>query len=59
MLVLPSTDPDALAARLRRGANPVIARIEDGAVVLDPRTVVTEEEHALLAAVHAALSTQA
>jgi hypothetical protein len=36
----------------------VIARIEDGAVVLDPRTVATEEEPALVAAIRAALSTQ-
>jgi L-seryl-tRNA(Ser) seleniumtransferase len=40
--------PDTLAARLRRSDPPVIARIEDGRLVLDPRTVQTGEEKELL-----------
>jgi L-seryl-tRNA(Ser) seleniumtransferase len=45
--------PDELAARLRRNDPPVIARIEDGRLVLDPRTVAEGEEKALLSAVAA------
>jgi L-seryl-tRNA(Ser) seleniumtransferase len=36
-------DPDALAAALREGAPPVIARIADGRVLLDPRTMTDAE----------------
>jgi L-seryl-tRNA(Ser) seleniumtransferase len=43
--------PDALAERLRIGGPPVVARIEDGRLVLDPRTVATGEESKLLDAV--------
>jgi L-seryl-tRNA(Ser) seleniumtransferase len=43
--------PDALAAQLRRNDPPVIARIEDGRLVLDPRTVAAGEEKALVNAV--------
>lgn len=39
---------EAFAARLRLGDPPVIARIADGQVLLDPRTVHSEEEDALL-----------
>ena len=47
--------PDALAQKLRRGANPVVARIEDGRVLLDPRTVLPGQEDALLSMVSEAL----
>jgi L-seryl-tRNA(Ser) seleniumtransferase len=47
--------PDTLAARLRRNDPPVIARIEDGRLVLDPRTVQASEEKALLNAVRVAI----
>jgi len=40
--------PDTLAARLRRNDPPIVARIEDGRLVLDPRTVQTGEEKELL-----------
>ena len=40
-----------LAARLRAGSHPVIARIHDGEVLLDLRTVLSHEEADLLAAV--------
>jgi len=43
--------PDALATRLRRNDPPVVARIEDGRLVFDPRTVGESHEKALLAAV--------
>ena len=39
-----------LAAALRAGDPPVVSRIEDDAVVLDPRTVLPDEEEALLRA---------
>ena len=43
--------PDALAAALRAADPPVIARIEDDRVVLDPRTVLPEQDRQLLAAI--------
>ena len=48
-------DATGLAAALRAGEPPVVARIEDDAVVLDPRTVLPDEEEALLGAVAAAM----
>lgn len=48
-----AASPDELAARLRRNDPPVVARIEDGRLVLDPRTVQANEEKALLSAVAA------
>lgn len=47
--------PDALAQRLRRGTKPVIARIEDDSVLLDPRTVLPGQEDDLLKTVSEAL----
>jgi len=55
LLALPGSDAAALLAALRRGATPVVARIGDGAVLLDPRTVLEGEEAALLATLEAAL----
>jgi L-seryl-tRNA(Ser) seleniumtransferase len=43
--------PDGMAVRLRRSDPPVIARIEDGRLVLDPRTVMASEEKTLLGVV--------
>ena len=45
----------ALAASLRAGDPPVIARIEDERVLLDPRTVLPDEEEPLLRAVASAM----
>jgi L-seryl-tRNA(Ser) seleniumtransferase len=59
VLALPCPSPDRLAARLRRGDPPVVARIEEGVVVLDPRTVAPGEDADLLAAVRAALAVTA
>jgi L-seryl-tRNA(Ser) seleniumtransferase len=47
--------PDALAARLRDATPPVIARIADDHVVLDPRTMLPPQSGALVAAVTRAL----
>ena len=56
-------DPDAsaggaegLAQRLRQATTPVVARIENDRVVLDPRTVQPEEEKALVKAVREAMA---
>ncbi|MCW5852001.1 MAG: L-seryl-tRNA(Sec) selenium transferase [Anaerolineae bacterium] len=49
-LALSVPSPDTLAARLRTGALPVVARIEAGRLLLDPRTVLPEQDDALLAA---------
>jgi len=48
LVALALESPDAVSARLRAGDPPVIARIEDGRLVLDPRTVLPEQEAALL-----------
>ena len=45
---------DALARRLRQAPVPVVARVMDERVLLDPRTVLAEEEEDLLRAVRAA-----
>ena len=47
---------EAIAHRLREGDPPVIGRIEDERVLLDPRTVLPEEEEPLLRAVSEALN---
>lgn len=36
---LPAAHPDRLAERLRRWSTPIVGRIDDGRVLLDPRTV--------------------
>jgi L-seryl-tRNA(Ser) seleniumtransferase len=46
---------DELAARLRRGRPPVVARIEDGALLLDLRAIAASEDEELLGALRAAL----
>jgi L-seryl-tRNA(Ser) seleniumtransferase len=42
-VALHSGSPDATAARLRASDPPVLARIQDGRVLLDPRTMADEE----------------
>lgn len=53
LLVLPDPRPNTLLTRLRRCAPPIIARIENDRVALDPRTVLPEQEEDLLAALRA------
>jgi L-seryl-tRNA(Ser) seleniumtransferase len=55
VLALPTGSPDAVAARLRGADVPVVARIEDGRVVLDPRTVLPGEDDAVVAAIRLAV----
>ncbi len=56
VLALPPGEADGAAARLRRADPPVIARIEEDRVVLDPRTVMPGEDDAVIRAVAQALN---
>ena len=47
--------PEKVMEKLRRADPPVVARIEDDRVMLDPRTVLPEEEGDMLRALQAAL----
>ena len=47
-LALDMPKPDAFAAALRAEAMPIIARIQEGRVLLDPRTVLPAQEKALV-----------
>jgi L-seryl-tRNA(Ser) seleniumtransferase len=51
-----SRSPDEMAARLRHATPPVVARVADGRLLLDLRTVFPEEEPALRAALRSALA---
>jgi L-seryl-tRNA(Ser) seleniumtransferase len=50
---------DALAARLRAGEPAVVGRVQDGRLLLDPRTLTDDEAEAAGAAVAAALAADA
>jgi len=56
VLSIDTPHPDTLAARLRAADPPVIARVEDGAVLLDPRTVLPDEDEHVVAALQQALT---
>ncbi|OLC08667.1 MAG: L-seryl-tRNA(Sec) selenium transferase [Gemmatimonadetes bacterium 13_1_40CM_70_11] len=47
--------PDTLSGRLREADPPIVARIHDGHVVLDPRTILPEQAASVAHAVRAAL----
>ena len=49
---------EELARRLRTGTTPVVARVHDGRVLLDPRTVSLDDDPALLRAVRDVLAEQ-
>ncbi len=53
-LALSHPAPDRLAAALRQGQPPVVGRIAEARLILDPRTVPPELDAALVAAVEAA-----
>jgi len=57
LVVIPHASPDALAAQLRAAETPIIGRIENDQFLLDPRTVLPEQEELLLQSVlqHAAV----
>ncbi len=54
LLALLSDQPDRLAALLRSGAPPVVARIEEDTLVFDPRTVRPGQDTLLLGAIEEA-----
>jgi L-seryl-tRNA(Ser) seleniumtransferase len=54
LLALDSANPNRLLAVLRQADPPVIARVAEDRVVLDPRTVLLEQEPALLEALRQA-----
>ncbi len=56
VLALPAGEADRLLARLREGDPPIVARIEDDRVVLDPRTVMPWEDEAVVRGVREALA---
>ncbi len=55
LLALTVSSPNALLERLRGFQPPIVARVLEDRVVLDPRTVLPEQENALLAGLQAAL----
>ena len=55
LLAIDCDVPDMLTARLRQANPPVIARIADGRVLLDPRTVLPEQDEALLQALRSSI----
>ena len=55
LAITPPDSPDAFARRLRSGPTPVIARIEDDVIVLDPRTVSDGQSAAVVEAVKLSL----
>lgn len=57
LVAIPHPRPDALAAQLRAAETPIIGRIENDQFLLDPRTVLPEQEESLLQSVlqHAAV----
>lgn len=56
LLALTVASPDAFMARLRQQTTPVIARIADGHVLFDPRTVLPQQDETLLKAIATALA---
>ncbi|HSF79808.1 MAG TPA: L-seryl-tRNA(Sec) selenium transferase [Anaerolineales bacterium] len=56
LLALEVRSPDRFLARLRQAEPPVIARTQQERVVFDPRTVLPEQDAALLEAIRVALS---
>jgi L-seryl-tRNA(Ser) seleniumtransferase len=55
LLAVEVPGPDRFLARLRQASTPVVARLEDDRVVFDPRTVLPEQESALLSMIRSLL----
>ncbi|MBN1660478.1 MAG: L-seryl-tRNA(Sec) selenium transferase [Anaerolineae bacterium] len=51
LVAIGTLSPDDLATRLRAADPPVVARIEENRLILDPRTVLPEQEATLLRAI--------
>jgi len=49
LLALEARSPNRALAKLRQQRPPVIARLQEDKIVLDPRTVLPEQDEALLA----------
>jgi L-seryl-tRNA(Ser) seleniumtransferase len=58
LLALDVPGPNRFLARLRQAKPPIIARTQEDQVVLDPRTVLADQEERLLEGVRVALSAQ-
>jgi len=58
VVALRGVDPERLAARLRAGDPPVVARVARGALLVDPRTLLPGEEEALIEALDEATRPQ-
>jgi L-seryl-tRNA(Ser) seleniumtransferase len=56
LLALNLKSPAKAAARLREAASPIIARVQDNLLLLDPRTVLPWQEEALLNALQTILN---
>ncbi len=56
LLALDVTSPKLILRRLRQGHVPVIARTQDERVILDPRTVLVEQEDVMLAVLQEVVS---
>jgi L-seryl-tRNA(Ser) seleniumtransferase len=54
-VALRADDADGLAASLRRATPPIVSRIESGRVLLDLRTISSEEDEIVIAAVRSAM----
>lgn len=48
LLSISHPQPDAIAAQLRTLTTPIIARITDGKIVFDPRTILPEQVHTFI-----------
>lgn len=55
LFAVPARRPDRLAKHLRQGQPPVIARVQDERLVLDPRSVLPEQDDRLLEALRSVL----
>ncbi len=58
VVVVRGPDPGALAAALRAHDPPIVARVSDDSVRLDPRTLLPGEEEVVASALHAVLGTR-
>ena len=56
LLGLKPADPESFVALLRSSTPPVIARIQDQCVLLDPRTVLPRQDNQLLTVVQQSLT---
>ncbi len=56
VLALPVKNPDRILKALRNFSVPIIARVENDAIMFDPRTVLPEQEPILLNGIHRVLS---